>query len=169
MHSFTTLIRHCAYSTLGTLDETERCIIEQLESSAATPLVIALRVVRFQKAAFAVGIFSMFDAHIQDAFGCDNGFKKAAQILYDKAEYKLKERFEYFQCAINVLKHGRGRSYDQLIVKSDTLPFKVKQPNEHYFDEGDVSEIQTQIEVDDVFVNNCVEVICEVSAVLYKK
>ena len=64
---------------------------------------------------------------------------------------------------INVLKHGRGRSYDALVVKADRLPFRVKRPGEAFFFEGDVSEVATLIEVDDAFVLGCADVIRRVA------
>jgi hypothetical protein len=36
-------------------------------------------------------------------------------------ELALKERFSEFQLAVNVLKHGRGRSYDALVAKAGSL------------------------------------------------
>ncbi|MNR28378.1 hypothetical protein D3C85_1457000 [compost metagenome] len=67
------------------------------------------------------------------------------------------------QLAINVLKHGRGRSYNELVEKSGKLKFKVKMPGEHFFSEGDVSEVATLVEVDDRFVQMCADVIRDVT------
>jgi hypothetical protein len=74
------------------------------------------------------------------------------EILEHEGETALKDSFVDLQLAINVLKHGRGRSYDALVAKSDRLPFRIKRPGEAFFFEGDVSEIATLIEVDDAFV-----------------
>jgi hypothetical protein len=73
-----------------------------------------------------------------------------------------------FKMAINVLKHGRGRSYNALLAKADSLPFKVKQPTQAFFNEGDVSEISTLIEIDDDLIIGCAEIIRDVSAVIHK-
>jgi hypothetical protein len=73
-----------------------------------------------------------------------------------------------FQMAINVLKHGRGRSYNALVAKAGSLPFKVKQPTQAFFNEGDVSEISTLIEIDDDLIIGCAEIIRDVSAVIHK-
>ena len=75
----------------------------------------------------------------------------------------MKEEFADFQLAINVQKHGRGRSYDALILKADWLPFRVKRPGEGFFFGGDVSEVVTLIDVDDAFALGCAEVIRRVS------
>jgi hypothetical protein len=69
---------------------------------------------------------------------------------------------------VNVLKHGRGRSYDALVAEAVTLPFRVKLPEEAFFNEGDVSEVSALIEVDDRFVLLCADVINQVSIVLNK-
>lgn len=53
-----------------------------------------------------------------------------------------------------------------LSVKADSLPFRVKLPNEAFFDEGDVAEVSTLVEVDDAFVLLCAEVIHNVSTAI---
>ena len=63
----------------------------------------------------------------------------------------------------------KGRSYDTLVAKSSTLSFKIKMPGEDYFDEGDVSEISTLIEVNDEFVLDCARLIEEVSEEITKE
>jgi hypothetical protein len=49
-----------------------------------------------------------------------------------------------------------------------TLDSNVKPPGEHFFDEGDVSEINTLIDVDDKFIHSCVEIIRQVSEAIKK-
>ena len=124
--------------------------------------------VQLQKAISTVGMFSMFEAILQDGLGCEDGFREAKVILERENEMSLKERFSDLQLAINVLKHGRGYSYEQLVKKSAELPFKIKQPDEMFFYEGDVSEVVTLILVDDAFVMNCVQVIQDVSTAIKK-
>jgi hypothetical protein len=67
---------------------------------------------------------------------------------------------------VNVLKHGRGRSYEKLVAKSVKLPFAVKPPDEAFFEEGDVSEVTSLVEVNPGFVRKCSAVIEEVIAAL---
>jgi hypothetical protein len=87
--------------------------------------------------------------------------------LSDEGEIDKKERFNDLCLAINVLKHGRGRSYDDLVAKAKTLPFKIKLANESFFHEGDVSEVSILlIEVNDTFVQYCSKVIRDVSEVI---
>ena len=61
--------------------------------------------------------------------------------------------FDQFAAAVNVLKHGRGRSYDWLLSMRETLPFFLKGRDQHFFFEGDVSEPDTLVLVDDAFVH----------------
>jgi hypothetical protein len=42
----------------------------------------------------------------------------ASKILEHQGEAALSQRFSELQTAINVLKHGCGRSYDVLVVKA---------------------------------------------------
>ena len=63
----------------------------------------------------------------------------------------------------------KGRSYDTLVAKSSTLSFKIKMPGEDYFNEGDVYEISTLIEVNDEFVLDCARLIEEVSEEIMKE
>jgi hypothetical protein len=100
---------------------------------------------------------------LQDGLNCTDGFREATDILDREGQAAIKERFSDLQLAINVLKHGRGRSYDALVAKAGGLPFRLKLPGQSFFYEGDVSEISTLIEVDDTFVSSCAEVIREVS------
>jgi len=163
MHTFTELVDRCASFTLGALRDANERIHEELQSSAETRLVKALQMVQLQKAISAVGMFSLFEAMLQDGLSASDGFREAGEILDRAGESSLKERFEDLQLAVHVLKHGRGRSYDALVARAETLHFRVMRPGEAFFDEGDVSEISTLIEVDDAFVLDCAAVIREVS------
>ncbi|MGF1612962.1 MAG: hypothetical protein ACFCVA_03360 [Gammaproteobacteria bacterium] len=166
MHSFTELVDRCATFTLKTLREANERTIEALQTSGATSLVETLQMIQLQKAILAVGMFSIFEACLQEGLGCSDGFKEVKRILDDERELDVKDRFNDLFLAVNVLKHGRGRSYDTLVGKASALPFRVKLPDELFFFEGDVSEVSTLIEVDDTFVQLCSDVISEVSGVI---
>lgn len=163
MHAFSELVQHSTTFSLNALEAAQQSAIEGLQTSAATPLVKALQMVQLQKAISAVGMFSIFDAILQEQLQCADGFRGAAELLDVKGEAALKERFSDLQLAVNVLKHGKGRSYEALVLKAASLPFRVKLPDETFFNEGDVAEISTLVEVDDAFVLLCAEVIYEVS------
>ena len=166
MHRFTELIDRCTAFTLENLRETNERTAEALQTSGATPLIKTIQMIHLQKVILAVGMFSIFEANLQDGLGCANGFVGANKILDDEGELEIKERFNDLISAINVLKHGRGKSYATLVKKAKMLPFRIKLPDESFFFEGDVSEISTLIEVDDAFVQNCGEVISGVSEVI---
>lgn len=166
MHSFDDLADRCATFTLETLRNANERTVKALQTSAATPLVKTLQMIQLQKVIFAVGMFSIFEASLQDRLSCSDGFRGAEAILDQQGEHELKERFSDLAAAINVLKHGKGRSYDALVAKAGKLPFRVKLPNEDFFFEGDVSEVSTLVEVDDEFVQRCGSVIGHVSEVL---
>jgi hypothetical protein len=166
MHSFTEYLDRCAAFTLENLSKVNMKTIQALETSGSTSLVITLQMIQLQKAIFAVGMFSNFEAYLQEGLNCTNGFDKAKKILDDENELEINERFENLILAINVLKHGRGRSYDTLVANAKSLPFKIKLPNESFFLEGDVSEVSTLVQVDDSFVQLCGDTIREVYLVL---
>ncbi|WP_423200847.1 DUF4375 domain-containing protein (plasmid) [Cupriavidus sp. H19C3] len=166
MHAYSDLIYSSTQFSLDALREVSENATNALQTSAATSLVKALQLVQLQKAIQAVGMFAMFEAMLQDGLSVGHGFNEAATILECEGEVSLKEKFEDLQAAVNVLKHGTGRSYNYLVGKAATLPFRVKLPGQAFFSEGDVSEVATLIEVDDAFVLSCAEVIRDVSDVI---
>lgn len=166
MHNFDELISDCTSFTLGVLEKANNKVLAELQESASTRAVKNLQTFQLQKVILATGMFSIFDARLQDALSTKDGFKRTKEILVEKNKLELYERFNVFICAINVLKHGRGKSYDFLVEKFQTLPFKVKLPGENFFLEGDVSEVSTLIEVNDKFVLDCARLIEEVSELI---
>lgn len=169
MHRFTELVRRSTEFTLGRLSEANERTLEALQTSGATTLVKALQMIQLQKAIFAIGMFSIFEAQLQDSLGCADGFERARDILNDAGESELRDRFEHLFLAVNVLKHGRGRSYDKLVASAQSLPFRVKLSDEVFLEEGDVAEISTLVEVDDAFVELCGSVVAEVAKVIEQR
>jgi hypothetical protein len=167
MHAFPELIDRCTAFALQALEEAQARTIEALQSSGSTQLVKTLQMVKLQKVISAVGMFSIFDALLQDRLECPDGFKEADAILASLGADGLRMKFSVLRQAINALKHGEGRSYAELLAMP-SLPFAIKKPNEDFFDEGDVSEVQTLIDVDDAFVINCANTIREVLDVIQK-
>ena len=166
MHEFSELVEHSTAFSINALNAAQQSAIDGLKTSAATSLVKTLQMVQLQKAISAVGMFSMFDATLQEQLRCADGFRAAGELLEAQGEKTLNERFSDLRLAINVLKHGRGRSYDALIKKSDSLAFRVKRPDEAFFNEGDVAEISALIEVDDQFLLLCAETIHGVAGIV---
>lgn len=168
MHNYSELVYRSTLFSLQALDEVESKATKELEKSGSTNSVKALQMIQLQKSIIAIGMFSLFESILQDELACAHGFKEAKKILLEAGEKDLNDRFQLFFLAINVLKHGHGKSYDTLIAEPVELPFRIKKPGEDFFYEGDVSEVNTLIEVDNQFVGNCAEVIESVSKVLRK-
>ena len=166
MHRFTDLIARCTTMTLNALSGANREVLQALETSGATRHVKALQTIELQRVIFAVGIFSIFEAHLQDALACRDGFAEARRILDAAGEADLRDRFEQVYLATNVLKHGKGQSYEKLVAMAPNLPFRVMLPNEGFFEEGDVSEVTSLVLIDDAFVQHCATVIFEVARVV---
>ena len=66
MHSFEELAQYCTEYILGALEETQHKVEAALQTSGATSLVEALQMIQLQKAISVVGVFSIFDAMLQD-------------------------------------------------------------------------------------------------------
>lgn len=163
MHNFYELVQSSTAFSLNALEEALLHTIDALQTSGATSYIKTFQMVQLQKAISAVGMFSMFDAMLQNQLNCKDGFKEAGRILEIQGKTELNKIFSDLQLAINVLKHGKGRSYNELVEKANTLPFKVKRPDECFFDEGNVAEVATLVEADDAFVLLCATVIHDVS------
>lgn len=163
MHSFIELAEWSTDFALDALNEAQARTIEALQTRADTPLIKTLQMIQLQKAIIAIGVFSIFEAMLQDALGCEDGFAEVPKILIEQGEQDLLCNFLRYSRAINVLKHGHGRSYDQLLSEVDALPFRVKRRDENFFFEGDVAEVSTLVEVNDEFVKQCVDIIQKVS------
>lgn len=164
MHDFSDLAYRCTVFTLTSLKEVEEKTIEALQTSGATSLVKTLQMTRLERTILAVGMFSVFEALLQDRLNCQDGFIEAKNILKKAGDLETLSQFTDLELAVNALKHGRGRSYNTLVEKEGgSIPSKVKTPSQNFFDEGDVSEISTLIDVDDNFIYSCVEIITRVS------
>ena len=166
MHSFIELIDRTVTFSLHVLDEKEAEIFEALQLSGATAHIKNLQAMNLNRAFVAVGMFSMFEALIQDRLNCDHGFSEAKECLSSQREADLLNEFKIYCHAINVLKHGRGRSYKALLENADNLPFRIKTEAEDFFDEGDISEVTTLVEVDRAFVIKCADVVQRVSHIV---
>ncbi|WP_313113361.1 hypothetical protein [Aequorivita sediminis] len=168
MHNFSELIFGSTTFTLDSLKEVEDKIVKPPQISGSTILVKNLQMIELQKTITAIGMFSLFESILQDRLNCNNGFEEAKKILIQSGNEKINKRFVIFICAINVLKHGKGRSYNTLVAESEILPFKIKFPGENYFEEGDASEMSTLIDVNNDFILMCAKLIEEVSEAICK-
>jgi hypothetical protein len=169
MHCYSDLIYRCSAFTLENLHQANEKTIEALQESGSTILVKTIQMIQLQKVIHVIGIFAMFEAILQDELECINGFVDAKMILQKQNESELCENFIDMELAINVLKHGQGRSYKTLISRNGgTLRRYIKELNDDLFREGDIANIQTLIEVDDDFVIQCSNTIYEVAEAIKK-
>ena len=163
MHRFEELMDRSVIFALGNLGKLESQTLSELQLKSETRLVKTLQMIKMQKIIIAVGVFSIFEASLQDRLGCKDGFVEVRKILQASDERELDERFAKYLAAINILKHGKGRSYEFVLSQSDDLPFRFRRPQEDFFCEGDVSELSWLVDVDDSFIKDCTEIIRVVS------
>lgn len=171
MHSFATHCERATLNLLSMISEREGFILKEMETSGATINIVMIRNCNYLRVFHVVGMFSTFEAVLQRFFGGGEGaivkdpFGRVQEILGSKGLGNLLESFKIIRDSVNSLKHGYGRSYEKLLHPAN-LPFKIKRPDESFFDEGDVSEIDTLVQIDNEFVMRCVDVIRDVSRVL---
>ncbi len=146
----------------------ERECLGALETGAATRYINGLRVAKVQNVCMIVGAFGILEAEVSslDAY---KGSTKPLQDLIDRLEQEgkadLAKRLWIFTKAVNVLKHGKGRSHDCLLGLEDRPPFlRVRGRCDAFFHEGDVSEVSTLIDVDAAFVAAASGVLREIVA-----
>lgn len=153
------LFTACMDFTLRHTHESERQTFKELEISGATRLVNALRVFRLQRAVLAVGMFSMFEALLQSKLTWSQPFIQLDDYLRAHGKHDLASAFVDYRLAVNVLKHGEGRSHQELLARTSQLEFKVRADGDHFDGEGDVSDVGVLVDVDDKFVHRCAELI----------
>jgi hypothetical protein len=161
------LLTACANFMLANAAEAEDEVHERLETGASTSDVNALRMFRLHKALVAVGMFSLFEALLQDQLRWKEPFKELKAYLEARGRRELASAITDYNLAINVLKHGQGRSYEKLRARVALVDFGVGNPDEPYC-EGDVSEVPVLIDVDERFVRRCAELIEQAADVIRK-
>ncbi len=172
MPSDINLLGRCAAFTLSHARAVQEDVCQKLETSGATRLVMTLRIIRLQKALLAIGMFSIYESFLQVGMGWGElyAFDELERHLNKHGENRIAQIFNDYRLAVNVLKHGKGKSYSRLVERISELEFKVKPPSDGFFSEGDVSEVTSVlIDVDDDFVARCAAVIEETLAVLRSK
>jgi len=140
MHSYSDLLDRAARFNLTALKQAQSKAIGRLHTSARTSDVKVLQMVALQRAIMAIGMFSLTESIFQDNDSDKGGFEVIRGYLDNSDAVELKHRFLDFKDAINVLKHGHGSSYNRLLQRSQKLPFRIKQLDERFFREGDVSD-----------------------------
>ncbi|WP_294195845.1 hypothetical protein [uncultured Sphingomonas sp.] len=156
------LIARAVNFSLAHASQVQGEIEARLQTGAATPDVNALRMLTMQSTILAIGAVQAFEGLLQQKRGWKDAFAELDKCLRKFGRVELANRFVDFRLAINVLKHGAGRSYDQLEAKRDSLPFVVKPKGERFFSEGNVSEGIRLVDANHVFVSQCAEIINEI-------
>ena len=170
MQRFIQIISESTETHIENFNRIEGLIYTELEDSGSTRLVLTLQKMQWERAIFAIGMFSLFEAVIQNEIKVEKGsaFKELKQKLEKNNKIVLLENFELFYYAINVLKHGKGASYTKLLEKRNSLPFEITPANTSFRNKGDISEIETLIYVDDKFLESCLAVICQCYEELFR-
>ena len=75
----------------------------------------------------AVDIFSIFEARMQHHFKRGPFSRKLKALLLESKQPDLADRLHKYYLAVNILKHGKGASYRELL-NSPTSLFDVKSP-----------------------------------------
>ena len=82
MHAFDTdLLPMCVHFTLSHSRAVQARVHEELQTSARTPLVKALQMLRLQRAILATGMFSLFESVLQGQTGWDQPFTRLKEYL----------------------------------------------------------------------------------------
>lgn len=166
MHAYSDLVQSMIHSASSELENRDTQALTELENGAETHHIKTLQQNNLHRTVLAIGVLSLFEARLQDELGAKKGFEGAKAVLKASGEIALLEEFDIYIKAINVLKHGRGCSYDYLVARRDKLPFNVKNIDESFFDEGDVGEVSTLVEVNRLFMMGCVDVVSKVAQTL---
>jgi hypothetical protein len=160
------LLTSCADFTLSHNSLVEQQVLKELETSSATRWVMSLRMLRLQRAILAIGMFSLFEALLQTKLTWAKPFDELDAYLRKQAKPELASAITDYKLAINVLKHGEGRSLTELLSRASGLDFNVRAAEDPFFEEGDVSEVDILVDVDDRFVRRCAQLIEDASAVI---
>ncbi len=81
----------------------------------------------------SVDIFSLFEARMQHHFRRGPFSRKLKSLLLEAKQSDLADRFHQYYLAINVLKHGKGASYRELLNAPNA--FVVVKPAQDIADE----------------------------------
>lgn len=98
----------------------------------------------------AVDIYSLFEARMQHHFKRGPFSRKLKALLLEAGQTDLADRVHQYYLAINVLKHGKGASYRELLNDPNTL-FVVKPTADVSADEAHPAAGLVDVSVPDFF------------------
>jgi len=156
------LLTNCPNTLLPVLRKAEENGIKDIER-LGTVGVNVLRSVQLQRIIIVVGMFSVFEAAVKDELTLENTVKELNEYLISNGKADLATKYEDRRLAINVLKHGAGRSHDLLLARSEKLDFRVKRDGDWFDGEGDLTDGHALVLVDDKFVIQCAELLDDIS------
>jgi len=148
-------LRRSPIALLRHVDGVNEGIVTRLQKEATSELIDGLRMCTIGRTIIAVGLMGVFEAQLQQHFGWGNVPADLNDALRRVGRDDLVIRLSDIRDAVNVLKHGEGRSYERLLSRKDA-----------FFDEGDVSEISRLIEADSRFVEATVAALADIGAAL---
>jgi hypothetical protein len=157
------LVSLAADYTVAGQELAESANLKSLKQDGSTSRVVMARMMTMRATIVATGTISVFEALLQQSLGWEQPFTALDARLRENGLDDLAERFLDYRDAINVLKHGAGRSHDRLLRRRDRLDFSVRALDEPFHDEGDVSEVSTLVRADTAFVRNCGRLVGEVA------
>lgn len=111
-----------------------------------TVFVNSLRMATVEIEVAVVGVFSLFEARMQAHFPKGPFFQRLRSHLINEYQLELATKVHHYYLAVNVLKHGLGSSYEELLNEPN-LPFSIRQIGENFFDDGDIAEPEGLIDV----------------------
>ena len=132
------------------------------ETDASSGLINGFRIVTLRVAILCIGGISAFEATAQQVAGWADPLPELDRELAAVGRDDLIARFRDIRDAVNVLKHGYGRSYD----RKGELGFRVKERGDAFFHEGDVGEISALVDPDEVFALECITILEELDQAL---
>lgn len=101
--------------------KSEDRISEALAASASDAQAEELRDAAAALEAVAVDIYSVFEARMQHHFRRGPFSRKLKALLLENGQADLANRLHEYYLAINVLKHGKGASYRELLETPSNL------------------------------------------------
>lgn len=140
--------------------------LKNLQMGASTVDVNGLRTCSMASTIIAVGVIGTFEGMLQRHFGWVDAYPELDNVLRGKGRADLADQLLDYRLAVNVLKHGEGRSYDKLLNRRKSLPFAIKGKGEAFFEEGDVSQVGDLADTRGPFIDHCVAIINEIRNVL---
>ena len=140
--------------------------LARLEFTGSNKSIATARMLTMRATIVATGTVSVFEALLQQSLGWEQPYVRLDKHLREHDFVDLADRFMDYRDAINVLKHGAGRSHDRLLSRKARLDFLVRALEQPFHDEGDISEISTLVRADAAFVRNCGQLIAEITEAL---